>query len=242
MKKLLAIVSVCLVLGQGQSFAQRYHDRAWGRYLGAYQCEPKGARVEKGCSSLHGWHIRYGYFGSTVIGGLDIAVAVAADSPAEKGKWRGTLYIDSDANDNQRAALEALFKRELARYFGKDGLTTEVQPVSIEWKLRKGISVYTIQVGSTDQPWIASANIAPHTKAWWQTRTKNTPVTTDFFFWLPPVPAGDTPPVPLERDQYLGQTLANWDKQRSRNWTNAEGSSYLSDFDFRGPVNPDRGM
>lgn len=239
MKKLLASIAVCLVIGQGQSFAQRYHDRSWGRYLGAYGCEIKDTHAKQGCSSLHAWHIRYGYYGSTVIARQDVAVAVAADSPTAKGKWRGTLYVDPSATGNQRAALEALFKRELADYFGKDGLTTEVQPVRISSKLEKGIAVYTVRVGT--KPLLASANIAPHTKAWWQTRGRQSPVSTDLFYWLPPVPAGDVPPVALERGQYQGQTVANWDKRRYRNWTNAEGTSFLSDFEFRGEVYADKG-
>lgn len=216
MKRSMLGFVVCVMLGQSQSFADRLSDHVWGGYVGAYNCQVKGDQTAAGCSSLHVWYICYGYNGRTVFWNTPVALTVAADSPAEKGKWRGTLYINDDVpvveppgldyvqlctwrhmqrekaeakiprpgpkleirsvNPRQHAAIEAIFRRELAPYFGKDGLTVKSDKVNLSLVIDKGTTVYLPSVGPIDKP-IAAANIAPDHKVWFMSRiTSQAPV------------------------------------------------------------------
>src|SRR5947209_3299138 len=96
MKKVIGCVLLCLVFVPSRSFAERFSDRVWGIYLGAYNCDVKEGQASAGCSSLHVWYNCYGYNGRTVFWQTPVALTIAADSPAEKGKWRGTLYINDE--------------------------------------------------------------------------------------------------------------------------------------------------
>lgn len=207
MNKLIGSLLLSLILVPYQSFAAgRFSDRAWGGYLGAYNCEIKGEETPSGCKSLHVWYITYGYNGSTVFWNTPVALTIDANSPAEKGKWRGTLYINDEipvvepigmdyvelsvwrhmqkekenpssllptpkieirtVNARQHAAIEAIFRRELAPYFGQDGLVVKSDKVNIKPVCDKGTIVYVIGVGQSKENPIATANIVPDHKVW----------------------------------------------------------------------------
>lgn len=227
MKMLICVLTAGVILGTSQSQAQRLHDRAYGKYIGAYGCELKGAMAQSGCSSLHLWHIGYGYWGSTIVAGKNVALAVAADSPTEMGKWRGNLYVDATATPNQVAALTALFQRELAAYFGAGGLQVSVAPVG--FAVDQG--VYTLQIGESGKKNIATASLAPNAFAWWSTaRTDSAPLGLKKLDRCSTISTGEAPDVLTKFDLHVGHALAKPGQ-----------NAILSNFEYRGEAYPDRG-
>ena len=232
MKRMSLYVAVVFLSTTFSTYAQRLHDRAWGLYFAAYGCDLKGPAAAEGCRSVHVWQIRYGYFGSTIIAGKTVALSVASDSPAAKGQWRGTLYIDSTAFDNQVAAITGLYRRELAPYFAPDGLKVEVQPVT--FSVNQG--VYSIRIGPPGKKEIAAADIAPNAFAWWSTpRAQVTPLMPTVLDALSAVRTGEAPQA-AKTDLHLGQAYITWHPGEA-----TKGSAVLCKFEVRGQAYLDRG-
>ena len=237
MIKTISCLALCALFLAPQTFGQRLHDRAWGKYFGAYACQVSGAQTENNCGSLHLWHVSYGYYGSTIIAGKNVAVAVTPGSSTAMGSWRGTLYIDKTAEENQVKALEALFRRELAEYFGQDGLQVKVE--SIQFVVDQG--VYYLRIGKDARHRIANADVAANAFAWWSTpRADAAPLDLKMLDRMSPIRTGEAPDV--ERpDLHVGHAAANWHKGDSGNWDQAGGTAILSAFEYRGEAYLDRG-
>lgn len=237
MIRFVTCLSLCLWVAASQSYGQRLAYRASGKYFGAYGCDLTKAPQATDCASLHVWHIGYGYYGSTIIAGKNVALAIAADSPTEMGQWRGTLYLDSTAFDNQLAALEKLFRAELADYFASDGLDVKVVPV--EFSADQG--VYYLRIGHAGKRRIANAEIVASAFAWWSSpRAESVPLKLKTLSHCSPLRTGEAPDV-IQPNLHIGRTLANWHKAEGASWDKAGGSAVLCNFEYRSTANPDRG-
>jgi hypothetical protein len=65
--------------------------------------------TEGSCTALVGWHIDKGKFGDTALDGLNVAVGLHTPGNMAAKDWTAVLYLDSRANDTQRAALTQIF-------------------------------------------------------------------------------------------------------------------------------------
>jgi hypothetical protein len=99
-----------------------------------------GGRSTHGiCTGILSWLIEEGDAGGTDLSGLAVALAIRYDDDEPGSPWTWVLYLDERANEEQRAALEAIFTGRL----GGDALTHfpwawkasrlfAVRPVAIE--------------------------------------------------------------------------------------------------------------
>ena len=70
------------------------------------------------CDVPLAFHIERGQFGSTSLDGLNAAVMAHTPGPMAEGNWSVALYIDERANDDQRAALQAIFSGQAGGAMG----------------------------------------------------------------------------------------------------------------------------
>lgn len=92
--------------------------RIEGEYFESCNCEllcpcllsSAQARPTEGhCDVVLGIHIKQGNYGTVDISGLNAAQALTTPGAMAKGNGTLAVYVDSRANDAQRAALEAIF-------------------------------------------------------------------------------------------------------------------------------------
>src|SRR3974390_692480 len=55
------------------------------------------------------FHVESGRYGSTVLDGLNVALAIHTPGPMADGNWSMAAYIDQRADDKQTEALGAIF-------------------------------------------------------------------------------------------------------------------------------------
>ena len=89
-----------------------------GEYFESCNCEllcpcllshAQARPTEGHCDVVLGIHIKQGNFGKVDISGLNAVQAMMTPGPMAKGNGTLAVYVDSRANDAQRAALEAIF-------------------------------------------------------------------------------------------------------------------------------------
>src|SRR5579863_8956427 len=89
-----------------------------GEYFESCNCEllcpcllsSAQARPSEGhCDVVLAIHIKHGAYGKVDISGLNAAQAMMTPGPMAKGNGTFAVYVDSRANEAQRAALEAIF-------------------------------------------------------------------------------------------------------------------------------------
>src|SRR5690348_17141980 len=92
-----------------------------GEYFENYNCEvvcpclvspnaPLTARPSQGvCDVLLAFHIDKGSYGNVALDGLNVALAVHAPGPMADGNLAVAAYIDERADEQQTAALGAIF-------------------------------------------------------------------------------------------------------------------------------------
>ena len=61
------------------------------------------------CDVVLAFHIDRGSYGSTALDGLNVVIAAHAPGPMANGNWSAAAYIDERADDQQTAALGAIF-------------------------------------------------------------------------------------------------------------------------------------
>jgi hypothetical protein len=61
------------------------------------------------CDVAIAFHIDRGAYGATALDGLNAVVMAHAPGPMVNGDWSVALYLDERADDDQRAALQAIF-------------------------------------------------------------------------------------------------------------------------------------
>ncbi len=92
--------------------------RIEGEYFESCNCEmlcpcllsASQARPTEGhCDVVLAFHVNRGNYGKTDISGLNAVQALLTPGPMAEGGGTLAIYIDSKANDAQRAALEAIF-------------------------------------------------------------------------------------------------------------------------------------
>src|SRR5436189_304396 len=66
-------------------------------------------RTEGHCDVVLAYHVNRGSYGQTDISGLNAVQALITPGPMAQGGGTLALYVDSKANAEQRAALEAIF-------------------------------------------------------------------------------------------------------------------------------------
>ena len=86
-----------------------------GTYIEACNCEAAcpciflSPPTEGECSVLVGWHIDKGRHGDAVLDGLNAALIAFAPGNMKDGQWKVALYLDSNGDEKQRAALQGIF-------------------------------------------------------------------------------------------------------------------------------------
>src|SRR5882762_1529611 len=89
-----------------------------GEYFESCNCEVlcpcilsgSQARPTEGhCDVVLAFHVNRGNYGKTDIAGLNAVQALITPGPMAQGNGTLALYVDSKANAEQRAALEAIF-------------------------------------------------------------------------------------------------------------------------------------
>lgn len=89
-----------------------------GEYFESCNCEllcpcllshAQARPTEGHCDVVLGIHIKRGNYGKLDISGLNAVQALMTPGPMSQGKGTFAAYVDSRANDAQRAALEAIF-------------------------------------------------------------------------------------------------------------------------------------
>ncbi len=63
------------------------------------------------CEVGFGFHIDDGSFGDVSLDGLNVALVARTPGPMGEGNWQVALYLDDQADDGQRDALQAIFTR-----------------------------------------------------------------------------------------------------------------------------------
>jgi hypothetical protein len=72
--------------------------------------QPMTARPSRGaCDVVLVFHIDKGNYGDTRLDGLNVALAAHAPGPMADGNWSAAAYIDERADEQQTAALGAIF-------------------------------------------------------------------------------------------------------------------------------------
>lgn len=68
------------------------------------------ARPTQGfCDVIMVFHIDKGHYGDVAVDGLNVALAAHTPGPMSEGDWTLAVYVDERANDEQTAALGAIF-------------------------------------------------------------------------------------------------------------------------------------
>ena len=65
------------------------------------------------CEALVGWHIENGHMNGTQLNGLNVAVWLHSPGSLTEGNWRLALYIDDQADDEQKDALTKIYGGEV---------------------------------------------------------------------------------------------------------------------------------
>lgn len=61
------------------------------------------------CEAFIGWHIEKGHMGDTDLSGLNVAAWLHAPGLLTDGGWKLVLYIDDQASDGQKNALQEIY-------------------------------------------------------------------------------------------------------------------------------------
>jgi hypothetical protein len=121
-----------------------------GSYFESCNCDPicpcrradgvPGGRSTHGiCTGVLSWLIEQGNAGGTDLAGLTVALAIRYDDDEPGSPWTWILYLDERADEEQRAALEAIFAGRLGGdaqthfpWAWKPSNLVDVRPVAIE--------------------------------------------------------------------------------------------------------------
>jgi hypothetical protein len=74
---------------------------------------PGGRSTHGICAGVLSWLIEEGAAAGTDLGGLAVALAIRYDDDEPGSPWTWILYLDERSNDEQQAALEAIFTGRL---------------------------------------------------------------------------------------------------------------------------------
>jgi hypothetical protein len=99
-----------------------------------------GGRSTHGiCTGVLSWLIEKGHAGGTDLAGLPVTLVVRYDDDEPGSPWTWVLYLDESANEEQRAAIEAIFAGRLGGdalehfpWAWKDSELVDVRVVTIE--------------------------------------------------------------------------------------------------------------
>jgi hypothetical protein len=69
------------------------------------------------CKALLAWNIESGDFAGTSLDGLRVPLAVNAPGLMVDGNWRGALYIDENANEEQNSVLQQIYSGQSGGIF-----------------------------------------------------------------------------------------------------------------------------
>jgi len=90
------------------------------------------------CEVGFGFHIDDGSFGDVSLDGLNVALVARTPGPMGEGNWQVAFYLDDQADDRQRDALQAIFTGSAGGVMGSLApLISEVLGVStaaIRWR------------------------------------------------------------------------------------------------------------
>jgi hypothetical protein len=65
--------------------------------------------TEGACELAFAFHINEGSYSNVKLDGLNVAMIARTPGPMAEGNWSVALYLDNQANEQQRQALEAIF-------------------------------------------------------------------------------------------------------------------------------------
>jgi hypothetical protein len=73
---------------------------------------PGGRSTHGECFGLLAWHVDEGAFDAVALDGLNVALACRYHDDEPRSPWTIVLYVDAHGDDDQRAALEAIYLGE----------------------------------------------------------------------------------------------------------------------------------
>jgi len=89
------------------------------------------------CEVGFGFHVDDGSFGDVSLDGLNVALVARTPGPMADGNWQVALYLDDQADDRQRDALQAIFTGSAGGVMGRlaplFGEVLGVRSASISW-------------------------------------------------------------------------------------------------------------
>jgi hypothetical protein len=90
------------------------------------------------CEVGFGFHVDDGRFGDVSLDGLNVALIARTPGPMADGNWQVALYLDDQADDGQREALQAIFTGSAGGVMGSlaplIGEVLGVRSASISWR------------------------------------------------------------------------------------------------------------
>ena len=75
----------------------------------ACPCIFLSAPTQDGCTVFVGWHIDDGESEGLSLSGLNVALAILSPGHMAENQWKAAVYVDENANEDQRNALLKIF-------------------------------------------------------------------------------------------------------------------------------------
>lgn len=127
MRKALSIMAVLLIGGLILGLAPNatpYH--LTGDYFETCSCDPAcpcifhSDATQGFCKATVVWHIRSGRYNDIPLQGLNVVLIISSAGNMEKnvGQMKGMLYLDHNANPEQKKALDTIFRTQFGGFFG----------------------------------------------------------------------------------------------------------------------------
>jgi hypothetical protein len=82
------------------------------------------------CRGIMAWNIREGHYGGIGLAGINFALVLTKSGknvPKTMGKWEGVIYVSSNANPDQRAAVVDILSSNWGKAFSK--VDVKVEPI-----------------------------------------------------------------------------------------------------------------
>lgn len=140
MKRAFQAAVVAAALWAIPTFGYSAEYRITGTYFETCACNPgcpciflQNASAEH-CDATLVWKIDKGTFGGVDLAGRTAVVVLSApgaNMAKSVGKWTGALYIDWDASEKQRKALESIITEKIGKLFAAKLMAKQV-PIRVE--------------------------------------------------------------------------------------------------------------
>src|SRR5918998_1202817 len=115
-------------------------------------CEFAQAPTNNACQGVLAWHIRSGHYGDVQLGGLNLVALGAFEGNLWAGDTKATLglFIDQQANERQRAALQTIFAGQAggwpAAFAATVGEMRGIEFVPITFEVAEDLAFWRVEI------------------------------------------------------------------------------------------------